>query len=179
MTDCLVKLHPYLRYLALGIAPHSGLPNLYFLRPIPGAITRGYTAPAPATVAFHATTGLPGHVKNPSWPSFLPVPTVPHGLNCGYFLRGPSPGRFSLGQSLVEQLKSLSVAEFPGDLSTPGSMRAATSRRIRRPPCGRVSVSKDLMGEDLPSILLSLFPVLQVWLTARDCSEPRVQSRRP
>ena len=118
-------------------------------------------------------------MKNPSWPSFLLVPTAPHGLNCGYFLPGPSPGRVPLDQSLVEQLKSLPVAEFPGDLGTPGSMRPAKSRRIRRPPGGRISVSKDLTGEDSPSILLTLFPVLPVWLTARDCSEPRVQSHRP
>ena len=45
-------------------------------------------------------------------------------------------------------------------------MRAAISRRIRRPPSGQVSVSKDLTGEDSPSILLMLFPVLPVWLAA-------------
>ena len=73
-------------------------------------------------------------------------------------------GRFPLGQSLVEQLKSLPVAEFPGDLSAPGSVRAAISRGIRRPPGGQVSVSKVLTGEDSPSILLELFPVLLVWL---------------
>ena len=43
-------------------------------------------------------------------------------------------------------------------------MRAAISRRIRRPPGGRDSVSKDLTGGDSPSILLALFPVLPVWL---------------
>ena len=74
---------------------------------------------------------------------------------------------------------SLPVAEYPGDLSAPGSMKAAISKRIRRPPGGRVSVSKDLTVEDSPSILLTLFPVLPVWLAARDCSEPRVQSRQP
>ena len=46
-------------------------------------------------------------------------------------------------------------------LVAPGSMRAAISRRIRRPPVGRVSVSKDLMGEDSPSILLRFFLFFQ------------------
>ena len=64
-------------------------------------------------------------------------------------------------------------------LVAPGSRRAAISRKIRRPPGGRVSVSKDLTGKDSPSILLALFPVLPEWLVTRDCSEPRVQSRRP
>ena len=45
-------------------------------------------------------------------------------------------------------------------------MRAAISRRIRRPPVERVSVSKDLTGQDLPSILLALSPVLPEWLVA-------------
>ena len=52
-------------------------------------------------------------------------------------------------------------------------MTAAISR-IRRPPGGQVLVSKDLMGEDLPFILLVLFLVLPEWLATRDCSEPRV-----
>ena len=64
--------------------------------PFPGPITRGYTAPAPAIIAFHVTTGFPGHAKNPSWPSFLPVPTARHGPNCGYFPQGPSPGNIPL-----------------------------------------------------------------------------------
>ena len=63
---------------------------------------------------------------------------------------------------------SLPIFEFPGDLSR---------SRIRRPPVERVSVSKDLTGEDSPSILLALFLVLPVWIATRDCSEPRVQSR--
>ena len=65
---------------------------------------------------------------------------------------------------------SLPVAEFPGDLSR---------SRIRRPPVERVSVSKDLTGEDSPSVLLALFPFLPEWLVAHDRSEPRVQARRP
>ena len=40
-------------------------------------------------------------------------------------------------------------------------MRAAISRRIRRPPVEQVSVLKDLTGEDSPFILLALFLVLQ------------------
>ena len=53
-------------------------------------------------------------------------------------------------------------------------MRAAISRRIRRPPVEQVSVLKDLTGEDSPFILLALFLVLPEWLAAHDCSEPRV-----
>ena len=61
-------------------------------------------------------------------------------------------------------------------LDIPGLMRTVTSRRLRRPLVRRVSVSKDLTGEDLPSILFALFPVPPEELAARDCSEPRVQS---
>ena len=64
-------------------------------------------------------------------------------------------------------------------LVVPGQMKTVISRRVKRAPIVRVSVSKDLMGEVLPPILLVPFPVLLGWLAVRDCSEPRARSRRP
>ena len=40
-------------------------------------------------------------------------------------------------------------------------MKAVISRRVKRAPVVRVSVSKDLTGEVLPPILLAPFPVLR------------------
>ena len=56
-------------------------------------------------------------------------------------------------------------------------MKTVISRRVKRAPIVGVSVSKDLMGEVLPPILLAPFLVLLGWLAARDCSEPRARSR--
>ena len=58
-------------------------------------------------------------------------------------------------------------------------MKTVISRRVKRAPVVRVSVSKDLTGEVLPPILVELSLVLPGWLAARDCSEPRARSRRP
>ena len=87
-------------------------------------------------------------------------------------------GRKALGLAEIVKLSYIApVSELLGlgDFATLG----ATHRRIRRPPSGRVSASKDLTGEDSPSILLALFLVLPVWVATGDCNEPRGQSRRP
>ena len=51
-------------------------------------------------------------------------------------------------------------------------MRTVTSRRVKRAPIVRVSISKDLTGEVLPPILLAP-SVLPGLLATRDCSESR------
>ena len=43
-------------------------------------------------------------------------------------------------------------------------MKTVISRRVKRAPIVRVSVSKDLTGEVFPPILLAPFPVLLGWL---------------
>ena len=81
----------------------------------------------------------------------------------------------------IKHFSSLRIVDHPSQVSwlmgvwlvAPGPMRTVISRRVKRAPIVRVSVSKDLMGEVLPPILLAPFPVLLGWLAARDCSEPR------
>ena len=61
-------------------------------------------------------------------------------------------------------------------LVAPGPMKTVISKRVKSAPVIQISVSKDLMGEVLPPILLAPFPVLPGWLAACDYSEPRAQS---
>ena len=58
-------------------------------------------------------------------------------------------------------------------LVAPRPMKTVISRRVKRAPIVRVSVSKDLTGEVLSLILFAPSPVLPGWPAARDCSEPR------
>ena len=79
----------------------------------------------------------------------------------------------------IKHFSSLRIVDHPSQVSwlmglwlvAPGKMKTVISRRVKRAPIVRVSVSKVLTGEVLPPILLA--PVLPGWLATLDCSEPR------